>query len=344
MKSVRTFLKGLCLKVSPAYRSIRRLEARTEELYRQLDRRFDKLEDVFWYAHSAPDIPLSQTKRAFFQALPAAEGTLRDIQQGNCLLLRRFRHICEENNIPYWISFGTLLGAARHGGFIPWDDDVDVSLLREGFEKIREVLSRDEAFALRSYYDQEGRYYLYKMVPAGYDHPSFWIDITIWDCVDTKPLGKEEVWRRITRIREKTFREFGTIEKGFQTRYHSDPLSPDDGRKLQAAVDRNRNLLPEPRKPDCLYRSLDSVYLGGETLLELSEVFPLCRLTFEGEEYPAPCGYERYLTEVYRYLEFPPSFSPGHMAADQAEEKIARELDWIRSVDRPMGTGNENSV
>ena len=162
--------------------------------------------------------------------------------------------------------------------------------------------------------------------------------------MDTKPLGKEEVWRRITRIREKTFREFAAIEKGFQTRYHSDPLSPDDGRKLQAAVDRNRNLLPEPRKPDCLYRSLDSVYLGGETLLELSEVFPLCRLTFEGEEYPAPCGYERYLTEVYRYLEFPPSFSPGHMAADQAEEKITRELDWIRSVDRPMGTGNENSV
>ena len=51
-------------------------------------------------------------------------------------LLFEFDDFCEAHEIEYMLSFGTLLGAVRHHGFIPWDDDIDLMLTRPNFEKL----------------------------------------------------------------------------------------------------------------------------------------------------------------------------------------------------------------
>lgn len=71
--------------------------------------------------------------------VPQAQGLLRDIQLANLALLKELAYVCEKNNFKYILDAGTLLGAIRHKGFIPWDDDIDILIFREDYEKIVSV-------------------------------------------------------------------------------------------------------------------------------------------------------------------------------------------------------------
>ncbi len=68
------------------------------------------------------------------------EGTpFREAQKQSLDILIEFDRVCRANNLHYWLSYGTMLGAVRHGGFIPWDDDIDVSMPTEDYNKFIEI-------------------------------------------------------------------------------------------------------------------------------------------------------------------------------------------------------------
>ena len=69
-----------------------------------------------------------------------SKGVLKDLQDLSKLILLFIKKICEKHDISWWLDGGTLLGAVRHGDFIPWDDDMDIAMMREDYHKFISVL------------------------------------------------------------------------------------------------------------------------------------------------------------------------------------------------------------
>lgn len=106
---------------------------------------------------------------------------------------------CRENDIPYVISSGTLLGAVRHGGFIPWDDDADMFMLREDFERFLSIYKNRKYHAL--YYTENENEFL-KVGYAKISDPEtilvrndslnrYGVNIDLFP-LDSVPIGEEE--------------------------------------------------------------------------------------------------------------------------------------------------------
>ena len=83
---------------------------------------------------------------------------LRNVQRAMLDIAREIRRVCDENGINYFLDSGTLIGAARHKGFIPWDDDLDIGMLRQEYETFLRVApgKLGEEFFLQTWENDEG--------------------------------------------------------------------------------------------------------------------------------------------------------------------------------------------
>lgn len=93
---------------------------------------------------------------------------LERVQQVAADVLREFIRICDKYGLDYFVHWGTALGAVRHQGFIPWDDDVDVGMLREDYDRFLKVAPGEigDRYVLSSAFLQENCFGLYTMMSA----------------------------------------------------------------------------------------------------------------------------------------------------------------------------------
>lgn len=123
------------------------------------------------------------------------EMTLQDVQAVSLDIMKHLDAFCKEHNIKYSLGYGSLIGAIRHKGFIPWDDDLDVVMMREDYEKFCDIYEDSSKYKLFSYnrknmYQPMGRLcemqesYVRTALPLFTEQTGVWIDIFPLDSVD----------------------------------------------------------------------------------------------------------------------------------------------------------------
>ncbi|MGK4094516.1 LicD family protein [Pediococcus pentosaceus] len=110
------------------------------------------------------------------------------VQEADLKLAKKLKNICEQNGINYIMLGGAMLGAVRHKGFIPWDDDLDFGLLRSDYEKLYKYLAGDKSpLSVASYKNETTHDYPFKVVDPNVtlvnrnhkveEEQSAWIDV-----------------------------------------------------------------------------------------------------------------------------------------------------------------------
>lgn len=229
--------------------------------------------------------------------------TLRRQQLRMLEMLQYIDAVCKKHGICYWLCSGTLLGAVRHGGFIPWDDDVDIEMLREDYEKLVKILKGEKSsnYVLQTH--QTDSNYL---APYGklrdlhsyikednyndchYKYHGIYIDVFIMEPSSSLFLNKVSnnlqsfvLFRMNKYLHKKAFR------------------------KIYFSV--NFYLLDKLLFP--LLRSISRINAGGRLRHTLGscfvkpryedDIFPLSQMNFEGIQFPIPGNSEHYLREIY---------------------------------------------
>lgn len=112
----------------------------------------------------------------------------KELQNEILKLLRKIHKICLENNIKYTLHGGSLLGAVREKGFIPWDDDGDIALFRSEYEKLKNVMLQ---ISTENFYLDYERDKVKKIWLKQDGKPTVWVDIFIYDYISEKKIDRK---------------------------------------------------------------------------------------------------------------------------------------------------------
>ena len=128
------------------------------------------------------------------------ENATKFLQEKELDMVKEFLKICEKHNLKYFMAGGTFLGAVRHKGFIPWDDDVDLGMYRDDYEKFLDIAKRElpYPYEVHTYRNcKEHHYYFSHIIDVRYKvrrmgsldkrEEYVWIDIFPYDGL---PKGK----------------------------------------------------------------------------------------------------------------------------------------------------------
>lgn len=253
--------------------------------------------------------------------------TLRKVQLVQLEIAKEIKRVCDDNNIAYFLDSGSLLGAVRHKGFIPWDDDMDLGMMRDDYERFLKIapnaLGKD--FELIDWKREPEYPHAFAKVmrkktvfleeAVGRQKKNgFFVDIFPYDnvCPDKKQFDryrkKMMFYRGIIRAKchLRTWRSHNHFY--FKIWLKNIPL------RILSVFCSKRKLIDKYETVATIYngKPCKKVYLaGGGNYLGWQipkECFmKLIELPFEDDVFSVPKGYDTYLKTAYGdYMKFPP--------------------------------------
>lgn len=250
------------------------------------------------------------------------ELTLQELKEIEFDMLKMFDALCKENNIRYFLAYGTLLGAIRYKKFIPWDDDVDVLVPREDYDRLLHLFQDNEKYRLYAFEKNENYLFPFAKIcdletrkdEFGYESSiELGVDIDVfpldaWDDdfekakKEAKYIKRNMGYLRLSKLRKPdSVNPIKRFIKGIVMGYC----------KMLGGKHYIKKILKASNKPEqqgtnyvgakswCVYG--DRGIIPAEAFAEAIEV------EFEGRMFPAPVGYDAYLSCLYgNYLPEPP--------------------------------------
>lgn len=231
---------------------------------------------------------------------------LRKIQLRMLDILLEFDRICQKNGITYWLDSGTLIGAARHGGFIPWDDDLDVCILKKDQKKLRKAMQKDlrmpflfvDANSMTGYTRRWGRVLnnsvsVKRYVPKPDTKDELMLrEENIWMDIFYETNGIPSTSRFIDKFYGRCFRRrYKLINDGWIKHVIGVCLYPISQITIELA-----RIWGKIFHPGSLIHDFGTGFYSQRFM---NEIFPLDLLLFEGHKFPVPCNYSNYLTRIY---------------------------------------------
>ena len=237
--------------------------------------------------------------------------TLRKAQLVMLDMLVEFDNICTKYNLKYWLDSGTLLGAVRHEGFIPWDDDIDLSMPIEDYLKFIEIAQDElssDIFFQTTKTDKKFPFDYIKLRSSKANivefhekhrkvkyHQGLFVDIFPMITIPNTPFYKQ-FYNDIFKV----------IRSVSAVSLHT-PNGKDEP-ETRGLLQKSLALMHNGWEKDDL-----KVAYGGEmpdvaAWFDIKKVLPLKKIKFEGFEFPAPNDPAHYLDSIYTfdYRELPP--------------------------------------
>lgn len=242
-----------------------------------------------------------------------------EIKEIQLSILRYVSELCDQNGIKYFLDSGTLLGAVRHKGYIPWDDDIDIGMLREDYEKFIRLMSHksNSRFQFKCYeLDCNHLYAFGKMIDTSTVlfepdengiKTAINIDVFPYDNVPdnnniiSRMVKKRNRYRLLNQLRNGLILPSSPIKKmAIVVSKSILSIFPKDYFIIKMIANEKKYINVKTKKIANLYGVSDSV-------ANRSVFRKYIAIEFEGEMYNVPVDYDMWLKINYgNYMELPP--------------------------------------
>lgn len=231
-------------------------------------------------------------------------------------ILKLVDKICKDNDIKYWLEAGTLLGAVRHKGFIPWDDDLDIGMLRKDYEKFIAVFSKygnDKYFLLSKNTDKSYNKNFIKIMSKSYflieNEKQFWPTGIYIDIFPFEEFNNDRKHKKIAQIimlkknRLLCIEKNNNLKKFFLNIFRFIRFSV----YLFIPIEFIINIIQKKEQQGIKKYIGYDLKTGFTYKIKKDYVFPLKKLQFENQKFFVPNNYDEYLKKMYgNYMQLPP--------------------------------------